>query len=68
MKALSCLHYLTYHLRPISGTILILNWKQWVKGLFIIVYDRVHEVHHGFGGTEYALHLVQPSVALKESL
>ena len=36
--------------------------------LLVIIDDGVHHVHHGFGGAEYAFHLVEPVVTLEEGV
>ena len=36
--------------------------------LLVIVDDRVHEVHHGFGCTEDALHFIEPVVSFEEGV
>ena len=36
--------------------------------LLIIIDDGIHHVHHGLGGKEHGLHVIQPVVALEEGV
>ena len=36
--------------------------------LLVIIDDSIHHVHHGFGGKEHGLHVIQPVVALEEGV
>ena len=36
--------------------------------LFVVIDDSIHHVHHGLGGKEHGLHVIQPLVALEEGV
>ena len=50
----------------LKGSLWCGNPTHTILGLFVVIDDGIHEIHHRLGGTEHALHLVEPLVALVE--